>query len=101
MNYIVSLLSSTERNKSLEKRTIIFCSGAYVPLTNEGNIIVDEVLASCHVSVDHHLAHLTTASIRWFPNIIQMIFGKEEGISAFIRISEELGIWMLPYRQLW
>ena len=80
----------------------IFCTGAFAPLTREGNIIVDEVLASCYPSsVDHHLAHLSMAPLRWFPEITQMIFGKEESTSAFIRISEELVIWMLPYRQLW
>ena len=105
MNYVVSLLLSTERSKKQEFKEIkkhIFCTGAYAPLTREGNIIVDEVLASCHASsVDHHLAHFSTAPIRWFPEIIQMIYGKEEGISSFIRITKELGIWVLPFGQLW
>ena len=102
MNYVVSLLLSTERNKILKKWRIIFCTGAYAPLTRKGNIIVNEVLASCYPSsVDYHLTHWSTTPIRWFPEIIQMIFGKEEGISTFIKISKELGIWMLPYRQLW
>ena len=64
-------------------------------------MIVDEVLASCYPSVDHDLAHLTTAPIRWFPDIIQMIFGKEKGISVITSINEELGTWILPYGQLW
>ena len=80
----------------------LFCTGAYTPLTREGNIIVDEVLASSYAStVDHHSAHFATAPIRWFPDIIQMIFGEEEGISAFMRINEKLGIWFLPYGHLW
>ena len=80
---------------------MIFCTGAYTPLTREGNIIVDEVLGSCYASIgDHHLAHLAMAPIRWFPDFIQMIFGEDDGISAFIRINEEMGIWMLSDRQL-
>ena len=78
-----------------------FCTGAYVPLTREGNVIVDGILASCYPSVDHHLAHLSTAPIRWFPDLIQMVFGEEGGISAFIRMNEELGIWVLPQSQVW
>ena len=62
-------------------------------MTSEGNIIVDDVLASCYASTaDHDLAHFVTAPIRWFPDIIQMIFGEEERISAFIRINEALGL---------
>ena len=34
-----------------------FLPGAYIPLTVEGNIIVDGVLASCHASADHGVAH--------------------------------------------
>ena len=84
------------------QRSEIFCTGAYTPLTREGNIIVDEVLASCYASpVDHDLAHFVTAPIRWFPDIIQMIFGEDEGFSAFMRINEELGIWILPFGHLW
>ena len=35
-----------------------FFSGAYVPLVPEGKIVVDGVLASCHASADHDVAHL-------------------------------------------
>ena len=78
-----------------------FCTGAYTPLTREGNIIVDEVLASCYASIgDHHLAQLATAPIRWFPDIIHLVFGKEKGTSPFIWIGEEFGMWMLPQKLL-
>ena len=79
-----------------------YLPGAHVPMTREGNIIVDRVLASCYAfSMDHHLVHLFMAPIRWFPDITQMIFGEDDQISAFIRISKELGILMLPSGQLW
>ena len=29
-----------------------------MPLTEEGNIVVDGVLASCYASFDHDLAHI-------------------------------------------
>ena len=82
--------------------SIIFCTGAYTPLTREGTIIVDEILASCYASIgDHYLAHIGMAAMRWLPDTIQMIFGKEEATSAFIWINEELGQWMLPHKELW
>ena len=72
------------------------------PPKREGNIIVDRVLASCYPSsVDHHLAHMSMGPVKLFPDIMQMIFGEDDGISAFVRINEELGIWMLPFGQLW
>ena len=86
----------------MEKYVQLFYVGAYVPLTDEGNIIVDGILASCYPSsVDHNLAHLSMAPIRWFPDVMHMIFGDDDTFSVFIRINEELGLWMLPCGQLW
>ena len=74
--------------------------GAYIPLTEEGNIVVDGVLASCYASFDHDLAHITMAPIQWFPEIIENIFGKEKSSLAYVSIIKELGRWLLPYGQL-
>ena len=38
-----------------------------MPLTAEGTIVVDGVLASCYASFDHDWAHLLTTPVRWFP----------------------------------
>ena len=56
----------------------------------EGNILVDGVLASCHASADHHLAHLGVAPILWFPRIIELIFGEDSGVPAFVTIADQI-----------
>ena len=86
----------------MKKYVLLFYVGAYVPLTDEGSIIVDGILASCYPSsVDHNLAHLSMGPIRWFPDVMYMIFGEDDTFSVFIRINEELGLWMIPYGQFW
>ena len=74
--------------------------GAYDPLTSDGNIIVDGILASCYASFDHDLAHISMKPMQWSPNIIQQIFGEEDRFSAFTQTIKELGKWLLPYGQL-
>ena len=76
---------------------ILFYLGAYVPLTMEGNIVVDGVLASCYPSTHHDIAHISMAPINWFPNIIMGLLGEEDGFSGFVKIAENLGRYASPY----
>ena len=78
-----------------------YYSGAYVPLTQEGNLMVDEVLASCHASVDHNLAHLTMAPVQWFPDLTNWTFGEDSGFQIYVTVLEQLAKWLLPHGQLW
>ena len=79
--------------------SVIF-SGAYVPLTMEGHIIVDGVLASCYASFDHDLAHMAMTPIQWFPQVMEFIFGEDNGSSVFVKMTKEFGRWMLPIGHL-
>ena len=72
-----------------------------MPLTVEGSIIVDGVLASCHASADHGVAHLITTPIQWFPKIIEWLYGEGNGFPVFITVVETLGPWMLPHDLLY
>ena len=72
--------------------------GAYVPLTTEGNILVDGVLVSCYASVDHELAHIGMTVMQWFPELTTWILGKEHTGSqiAVSGIVKPLGKLILP-----
>lgn len=65
----------------------------------EGTIIVDGVLASCYVSCNHHLAHMAMAPIRWFPGVVEWIFGwdRTNGMPGYISIMEDLGKLIIPH----
>ena len=49
--------------QSLTEKIISLLLGAYTPLTKEGNIVVDGVLASCYAFSNHDLAHTAMAPI--------------------------------------
>ena len=73
-----------------------FLPGVYIPLTVEGNIIVDGVLASCHASADHGVAHFFTTPIQLFPWITEWIYGEDNGCQVFATVLENLGQLVLP-----
>ena len=54
----------------------------------EGNILVDGILASCYPSSNHDLAHFGIAPIRWFPEIIEWIFGEDDGFQGYVKINK-------------
>ena len=62
----------------------------------KGNIVVDGVLASCYAIVDHDIAQIVMKPIQWCPDIIESVFGDENGVSAYINIAKTIGIWLLP-----
>ena len=70
---------------------------AYVPLTTEGNIVVNGVLASCFPATDHDLAYFGMTPIKWFPDTIEWIFGEENGFQGYVKIVEEFYRWVQPY----
>ena len=70
---------------------------AFVPLTMEGNIVVDGVLASCYGSYNHDLAHIAMTPMRWFPAVLELILGGKE----FVDIAQDFGEWLLPYQSIY
>ena len=62
----------------------------------EGNIVVDGVLASCYAIVDHDIAQIVMKPIQWYPDVTELVFGDENGISAYINVLKIIGRWLLP-----
>ena len=48
----------------VEKIEVTKMTGAYVPLTEHGTIVVDGVLTSCYADVPHDLANFITTPAR-------------------------------------
>ena len=59
--------------------------------------MVDGVLASCYASFDHDLAHIVMEPIQWFPEVIELIFGEDNGSSDYADIAKYLGRMVLPH----
>ena len=76
------------------KYLIIPFIGAYAPLTMDGNIVVDGVLASCYANTDHDLSHIGMTPIRWFPGIMNWIFGTDKGFPGYVTIDNDLDGWV-------
>ena len=74
---------------------IHYVLGAYVPLTADGNIVVEGVLASCYASFNHELAHFVMTPMQWYPEIIMWIFGVNKGYPGYVSIAKEVGRWIL------
>ena len=74
-------------------------TGAFVPLTMEGNIVVDGVLASCHASFNHDLAQVITTPLRWFPELMDWIDGDDDGFHVYAKIGMEVGWMIMPSQQ--
>ena len=76
---------------------ILFPSGAFRPITMEGTIIVDGVLASCYAhSPDHDLAHFAMAPLRWFPDIINWTFGENIEMPVYVEVVAYFGNMIIP-----
>ena len=81
-------------NNRIEIKVFVFSSGAYVPLTVDGNVVVDGVFASCSASVDPDLTQIGTTPIRYFPQITDWIFGENY---SYTNIAQDLRNWVFAF----
>ena len=69
---------------------------AYVPLTTEGTIVVDGILASCYIDITHDLAHLPMIPMQRFSETLEWIFGNGFGYPTYVSTARQLGKLILP-----
>ena len=81
-------------NKFLDN--ISSLSGAYVPLTAEGKIMGDGILASCYSGFPHDLAGITITPMQKFGEVMGWIFGDDFGFSVYVGTAKQLGKFILP-----
>ena len=75
-------------------------SGAYGPVTTEGTIIVDGIVASCYAVVnDHHLLHASFAPLRYLNLFMPGVVGTEqEGLHWYPELLQTVGKYIYMYQ---
>ena len=98
--YLILLHLSKEKKteNKLDDNTSYF-TGAYVPLTTNGKIMVDGMLTSCYADFDHDLAHLMVTPMQTFAEVIEWIFGIDLGFLVYVGTARQLGQLILPEGQ--
>ncbi|XP_003968083.1 sonic hedgehog protein [Takifugu rubripes] len=77
--------------------------GSYAPVTVQGNVVVDEILASCYAVIeDHDLAHWALAPVRlahWVSSLLSRSQpgggGQKDGVHWYSRLLYQVGTWLL------
>ena len=75
--------------------------GAYVPMTMEGDIVVDRVLASCYASAHHDVAHIALTPLRWFPGLTKGLIGEDGGFAVYGKMAQLFAGLLLPVHSVY
>lgn len=77
--------------------------GSFAPVTAQGTVVVDQVLASCYAVIeDHELAHWALAPVRlahWVSSLLfssqRQVSAQNDGVHWYSKILYQLGTWLL------
>ncbi|XP_040922196.1 sonic hedgehog protein A [Toxotes jaculatrix] len=77
--------------------------GSFAPMTVQGTVVVDQVLASCYAAIeDHDLAHWALAPVRLAHWVSSLLFSSQpqgsaqsDGVHWYSKILYQLGTWLL------
>ena len=73
-------------------------TGFWAPLTTEGTLLVDDLLASCYAAFPHSLSDLALAPVKMFPTMLLddqeslMADGKREVVKLLRKMGTAIGI---------
>ncbi|KAE8595696.1 hypothetical protein XENTR_v10015847 [Xenopus tropicalis] len=102
----------TLREAMVEKVDLEEDIGAFAPVTAQGTVVIDEVLASCYAVIEEHRwAHLAFAPLRSAISLSSYLFPRDsspslesyeqvEGIHWYSRLLYHLGTWLLDSKSL-
>ena len=89
------LLVVTEDTRKVRLEKVVhmeasLSTGVYAPLTKQGNVVVDGILASCYAVIDDQdLAHLAFSPVRFVVNMYEGIGHAWKKFSQFITFRDE------------
>ncbi|CAB1418608.1 unnamed protein product [Pleuronectes platessa] len=77
--------------------------GSFAPVTAQGTVVVDQVLASCYAVIqDHELAHWALAPVRLAHWVSSLLFSSQpqasaqtDGVHWYSKVLYQLGTWLL------
>ena len=78
---------------------LIIFVGAYALLTEEGRIIVDDILASCYSDCPHNFAHLAMKPMQMISKIMEWLFGNDTEFPVYVNTARDLAKFILPEKQ--
>ena len=89
-------LVSWKGSKMTEEAVVAVEKGTWAPLTMEGTLLVDGLLASCYASFPHDLVDLALAPVKMFP---RMLLDDEESVKVdgcreVVKLQKKLGTAM-------
>ena len=73
-------------------------TGVWAPLTTEGTLLVDDLIASCYAAFPHSLSDLALAPVKMFPRMLLddqeslMADGKREVVNLLIKMGTAIGL---------
>ncbi|XP_060950051.1 sonic hedgehog protein [Limanda limanda] len=77
--------------------------GSFAPVTAQGTVVVDQVLASCYAVIqDHDLAHWALAPVRlahWVSSLLSssqsQTSAQKDGVHWYSKVLYQIGTWLL------
>ncbi|MBN3321839.1 SHH protein, partial [Atractosteus spatula] len=104
--FVVDDVRQQLKSVTVERIYIEEYESSFAPVTAQGTIVVDQVLASCYAVIeDHKWAHLAFAPVRLVYGLSSLLFRKdyllsngtfqEEGVHWYSNVLYQIGTWVL------
>ncbi|CAF1277827.1 unnamed protein product [Adineta steineri] len=99
MNVFVMNNNGLLSNETISNVIDVIKQGYIAPLTQEGTLIVNNIVASCYATINnHYLAHAALAPMRWWYNLFgkETISNENNGIHWFPKMLYAMTAYLMP-----